>query len=156
MGKQVTIREKLRGIIRRYKHINPHKYLYNRKSDLQGRFTHITIWVLLHDDKLGYSIFRYVQRRKDPRNVAQWTALFTSAEAPHFSLYQVLTQVILPAGLNRTGKNWKFKSLLCWTGGVSDLSPVKNTAAPKTNKSAKKRTSNARNTNRSRHRNAKG
>lgn len=155
MARITTLQDRVRQIIRQYAHVNNHRYLYNKKSELKGRFTHVKCWFLIHDSERGYSIFPFTFKRKAMFTIPQWTRLFKSVVGEYQPLISIFTQAVLPAINNKGGSNWRFKSLLCWTGITMDnrdaLSKTKNTAKRRRrNTTTKKRHANARSRNRSR------
>ncbi len=145
-----TLKDRIRQIIRKYKHINPARYLYNRKSELGKKFQRLRVWFLIHDKKRGYSIFIYELKRIKTYSVIEWTGLLQKNYGGYEIIYSVFTQSILPAINTKSGAAWRFVSLLAWTG-INDIrqgeNPVRN---KRRNKTIKKRNANARSPNRSR------
>lgn len=156
MARVRTLKQRIAEVIRKYKHIDKNRFVYNRKPELKGRFNAIRVWILINDASRGYSIFSFRMQRKLILGVKEWERFFnTPLDGYKHSLYTNITQGILPAINNKSGTEWRFISLLAWTRG-DDLHRRKNTAKSHTgHKAAKKRNANARNTNRRRHRNKK-
>lgn len=153
MARVATLRDRVAGIIRKYKHVSPHKFFYNDKSDLRERYTKIKVWYLIHDPLRGYSVLNMDFRRKEPMTVSEWGRMHKERVGKYDSLYNVFTQAVLPAINNKGGNAWRFISLLGWTG-LRDIYRPEDTAASKgRNKTAKKRTTAKRGSNRRRHRN---
>lgn len=149
MARVLTLRERVKEIIRRYKHVNGQKFCYNSDAELKRRYKRITVWYLIHDKERGYSVMKLQFKRIMPMNVDTWARLHREAIGEYKSLYSILTQAILPAINNKGGNAWKFISLLAWAG-ASDNRPAKNTAASRgRNKTTKKRSPNARRRDRS-------
>lgn len=152
MARVTTLKDRVRQIIRRYKRINKHRFLYNTKRDLAGRYNRIKVYFLIHEQERGYSIFPFEFKRKVQFTVPQWTQLFSKSLKGYDSLYNIFTQAVLPAINNKGGSQWRFKALLGWTG-VDDLRQGKDSAKRSArDKTAKKRTANARNPRRRRQR----
>lgn len=128
MARVKTLRERVESIIRKYKHVNPEKYLYNNKTELKRTYKRIKVWFLIHDEQRGYSIMNMEFKRVLPMNVAQWSDMYKKGYGSYNSLYNIFTQAVLPAINNKGGNQWRFISLLCWTG-VNDLRRAKNPAA---------------------------
>jgi hypothetical protein len=148
MARAKTIRERAEEITRKYKKVNAHKFLFNKKGDLKARYKRIKAWFLIHDEQRGYSIMAMEFKRKALMSVEEWTALFKTGSGPYQSLYSIFTQAVLPAINNKGGNKWTFTSLLAWAG-LRDLRQSKNPDASRTrNKPAKKRNANAHHSNR--------
>lgn len=156
MARVQTLEQRVQAVIRRYKYVDKNRFVYNQKSETKGTFNKIKVWLLIHDEQRGYSIFEFNMQRRSMFTIKDWQRLFKEPHSGYKeSLYTVITQSILPAINNRAGSEWVFKTLLAWTR-VDDLPKRKNSAtSSKRNKATKKGASNARNTNRRRHRNKK-
>lgn len=152
MARMHSLKDRVRQIIRRYKKINGHKFVYNKRSDLQARYFRIQVWFLIHDADKGYSIFPFIFRRKVAFSVPQWTRLFKTPLGDYNALFSIFTQAILPAINNKGGNNWTYKALLAWTG-IHDLRPAEDSnTSRRRNKTVKKRDANARHRGRRRQR----
>jgi hypothetical protein len=150
MPRVVTLKDRVKQIIRKYKHINPSRFVYNKKSEYSKKYKRIRVWFLIHDKKRGYSIFIYELKRKSIFSVIEWTGLLQKNYGGYESIYSVFTQSILPAINNKSGAAWRFISLIAWTG-LNDIRQVKNPAGSmRGNKAVKKGNANARNTARRR------
>lgn len=148
-----TLRERIDKIRKRYKYVNANRYFYNKKSDLRKSYNRIRCWFLIHDDERGYSVFDFEFRRKLTFKLEEWTRLFKHKVHNYEALETVLTQSVLPAINAKSGAEWTFVTLLGWTG-IDDIQQGKDsTAHRKRNRSTKKRTANARGSNRRRQRN---
>lgn len=153
MAKVVTLRDRVKGIMRQYKKVNAHRFLYNTKGDLLRKYSRIKCYFLIHDSDRGYSIFPFIFKRATLFSVSEWTTLMTKTVGKYDSLYSIFTQAVLPAINNKGGSTWRFKSLLGWSG-LNDLRPGKNPTAHRAgNKTSKKRTANERSKRRRRQRN---
>lgn len=119
MARVTTLQDRVKEITRKYKHINGHRFVFNKRSELKGRFTHIKCWFLIHDSERGYSIFPFTFKRKAMFSVPEWTRLFKRAVGSYQPLMSIFTQAVLPAINNKGGNNWRFKALLCWTGVIT-------------------------------------
>lgn len=151
MARVVTLRDKIRAIIRKWKFVTSKRFLYNKKTELRRRTKRIKVWFLIHDADRGYSIFAFEFKRKIAFNVADWTALFQRKHKGYDSLYSIFTQAVLPAINNKGGSHWRFISLLAWTG-LHDIRQGKDSAADRgRDKATKKRAANARDSGRRRH-----
>jgi len=145
MARVVTLRDRIRRLIRRYKRINRHRYLYNSKRDLKGRFNRVTVHFLIHDEERGYSIFPFEFKRKKLFSVPEWTKLIAKPYGGYDSLYSIFTQAVLPAINNKGGAQWRFKALLAWTR-ADDLRQGKDSnTRSRGNQAIKKGSANARN-----------
>lgn len=165
MARVTTLKSKLREIRRKFKKVNSRRFFYNKKSDLAGRYNRIKCWFLIHDKEKGYSIFPIEFKRGQLMTLPIWTRLLTEdyvdgiskhpSPGVYESIFRIFTQKILPAINVRSGNQWRFKTLIGWTAYTDDFRPDKNSAARTSgDKTTKKRTANARNTNRGRQRNA--
>lgn len=159
MARVTTLRDRLKEIMRHYKKIDPHKFLYNRKPELAKKYKRIRVWFLINDKERGYSVMRMEFKRKEHMRVSEWVKAFRARYKGRESLYNIITQAVLPAINNKGGNAWSFVSLLAWTGlpDIDAIQQTKNTAASgRRNKTFKKRNANAGSRNRSRQRNRKG
>lgn len=151
MARLKTLRERVQEIIRRYKHVNKKKFLYNRKPELKRRYRCIRVWYLIHDVDRGYSIMKMEYKRRLFLSVSEWTRLHAVQVEGYDSLYFIFTQKVLPAINNKGGNRWSFTSLLAWAG-LSDSRPATDSKASRRgNKTVKKGSANARRRNRRRH-----
>lgn len=154
MARVNTLKDRVRAIIRKYKRVNNHRYLYNNKADLQGTYNRIKLWWLIQEEKRGYSIFPMEFKRLVAFTVPEWTKLIKQPYGGYkSSIYSIFTQAVLPAINNKGGSSWRFVALLAWTS-ADGLRPSKDSAKRSTgNKATKKRDANARHTHRRRQRN---
>jgi len=149
----MTLRERVAELRRKYKHVNPFKFFYNKAGELKARYKRIRVWYLIHDKDIGYSVMRMDYKRLMTMNVSKWTELHRTKVGEYNSLYSIFTQAVLPAINNKGGNQWRFKSLIGWAG-LSDSRSAKDSAASRRrHKTSKKGNANARRVNRGRHRN---
>jgi hypothetical protein len=171
MARTHTLKDRVKQIIGAYKKITHEKFLYNKRDDLRKRYHRIRVWYLLNSKARGYSIMRMEFTRKVHFGIHQWHTLFakgiTTKERRYDSLHSIFTQAVLPAINAKGGNDWRFISVLCWTGittvpvtkerkqaavrefAFGDLRQTKNpTASRKRDSAPKKRTANARNRHR--------
>jgi hypothetical protein len=139
MAQHLSIQEKAAQLKRRYKHISPDRFLYNKKSELRLRWRIITAWFVIHDEGRGFSIMNMDFRRKERPGVRQWLKGFTRPGiVGEVSLMHVFTQLVLPAINNKGGASWRFKALLAWTGKL-DTAKADDSATPKRSNNVKTR-----------------
>lgn len=149
--RNLTIKQRLKALKRRYSKVSPKKFFYNEKRELKRSYSRIHTWFLIQDQERGYSIFPFDVQRKTAFTVAEWTKLFKHPYGGYESIYSVFTQAVLPAINNRSGASWRFIALIGWAG-KHDLPKTKDTAGNRRgNKTAAKGNANARNSNRRRH-----
>lgn len=141
---RITIKDKINRLKRRYKKITNKRFVYNKKVELTRSYKSIVCWYLINDQAKGYSIFRCPFRRKEPMTVSQWVRYFTHSlkrgDRRLAPLHEILTQTILPAINNKGGNEWRFISLIAWTGQLNDYPESKDSAtSKKRNHASKKR-----------------
>jgi len=144
-----TLKRFLNGLKRRYKKVTPKRFLYNTSADLRKKYSSIKVNALLYSTEKGYSMMAFDQRTKKALSLSQWTTKFTrETKAYGHSVHNILTQRILPAIRNKSGDDWRFISLIGWSGNA--IQQAKNTNKSKRDKTTKKRNANARNKHRRR------
>lgn len=154
MSRVSTLRDRVREIRRKFKHVNSFRYFYNNKRDLKRRLHRIKIWFLIHDMEKGYSIFPIEFKRAVAMGVEQWRRLFTKqitiGERTYDPIFPIFVLKVLPAINVRNASAWKFKTVIGWTGW-NDLRQAGNPhTRSKRHKTAKKRNANARYSHRGR------
>ena len=151
MARQTSLKGKLLKLRRRYKKVSKERFFYNNFSELKAEYSSISCWFLIHDDRIGYSIMNMSFRvsRESPLPVGIWAQRFTTNVMGWDSLFFIFTQKVLPAINNRGGNQWKFKSLIGWTG-QREFSKTDNSDSPSPSKTVKKRSHGKRGQRRSR------
>src|SRR5438045_3509088 len=126
--RNMTIKQRLKQLKRRYAKVSRQKFFYNNKRELSARYSAIYVWWLIQDNERGYSIFPFTAQRKLAFTVAEWTKLFKHPYGGYESIYSVFTQAVLPAINVRSGSSWRFVSLIGWSGKI-DLPKTDNNKA---------------------------
>ena len=116
MPRHSTMKDQLAKLKRRYKHVSPERFFYNKPGELRQKYKEILVWFLIHDEKRGHSIFAPRFRVGDPLPIPQWARRFENAVGSLHPLLAILNQNILPAINAKGGKDWKFKAVIGWTG----------------------------------------
>lgn len=120
-----------------FKKVTRDLFFYNKPDELKRKYNNIVSWILLTDDEELplHHVLEISFYRKHARTVAQWAAMWTEKTPPlnasekkklsvygrkmHPSLLEILDERIL-ASLNiRRGVNWRVKSVIGWTHGIS-------------------------------------
>jgi hypothetical protein len=132
MNKETTIKRYLLKLRRRYKKVSEFRYFYNRKPELKKRFWKIHTYILMHDENFGYSIMTPIlkTREKIKLSVGQWRDLWSKKKVYRGvklpALFDIVVTAIIPAINNKRGSEWKFVSLIGWSG-VYDIKPSHHT-----------------------------
>lgn len=146
--RNLTIKQRLKALKRRYAKVSKKRFFYNKPAELKRRYSSIHSWFLIQDEERGYSIFPFTIQRKKSFSLREWETLFKKPYGGYESIYSVFTQAVLPAINNRSGANWRFVALIGWAG-KNDLREVKDSSRNKRrHKTTNKRNANARNRNR--------
>jgi hypothetical protein len=139
MAQALSLRGKADALRRRFRHVSPNRFFYNKRAELSRRYRVITTWFIIHDAGRGYSIMNMDFRRKERPGIRQWLRGFTEPGiVGEVSLMHVFTQLVLPAINTKTGSEWKFKALLGWTGKL-DTPKIDGSTTSKRDKDASKR-----------------
>jgi hypothetical protein len=150
MRKGRTLRDKIRLLRAKFKHVSEHRFFYNNGKDLKRSYRKICSWFLIHDEARGYSIMPLEFKRLVSMNVQEWIRLFQYPSKKYDPLFEIFVQKILPAINNKSGgsAHWRFKALVGWTG-IHDLQQGRDTRKRSSrHKTFKKRVSHARHSNR--------
>lgn len=152
MSRVSTLRDRVREIRRKFKHVNSFRYFYNNKRDLQRRIHRVKIWFLIHDMEKGYSIFPMEFKRAMSMSVESWRKLFTKqitiGGKTYDPIFPIFVLKVLPAINVRNASEWKFKTVIGWTGWNDIRQTRHSNTRKKRHSTAKKRNANARRRNR--------
>ena len=137
MPRHATMQDQLAKIRRKYHHVSPERFFYNKPQELRRKYKEILVWFLIHDEQRGHSIFSPRFRVADPLPISQWARRFENAVGALHPLLAILNKNILPAINAKGGKDWKFKALIGWTGYNEPKKPKDSRVSAK-DKSSKK------------------
>lgn len=117
MPSQTSLRDRIGALRSRYKFISPSRFLYNDNKELRRRYKKIQVWFLITDTGLGASIHPPTFGRAKAYSVKQWEKAFTvPGIVGEVSVMGIYTGTILPAMNAKGGRDWKFSSVIAWTG----------------------------------------
>ena len=143
MPRHASMADQLAKLKRRYRHVSPQRFFYNKPGELRKRVKEILVWFLIHDDTRGHSIFAPRFRVAQALTVKEWAFRFTNPlvrfeKTPLLPLVDTLAKNILPAINAKGGKDWKFKAVIGWTG-YNEPKKSQGSRVSAKNKPAKKR-----------------
>lgn len=122
-----------------FRYITKYLFLYNKKIELKMKYTNIVMWVLLIDDQQDPPLQTILQigfYRKHPRTPPQYYKMIvgrtpskTKSEQVRskrfgrrnmeLSYIEVIRDNVLDSYNIRTHSEWKLKSIIGWTHGIS-------------------------------------
>lgn len=110
---QRTIGDKIKRLLKRYRHVTRGRFLYNKPSDKTALYSAIGVWYLLRDPDGGGTLIRIVYRvsAKTPQTPAQWARLYKDRRHR-----EVFLERILPAINIKHTRQWAFHRLVAWEG----------------------------------------
>lgn len=110
------VKKILSSIKRKYSKVTPDKYFYNTKPDLKKKTPRIKLWIRVHDEQKGNSVLELTLKRKQITTRDDWEKLIRKSHKGYHSIHKIITQNLLPAINNKRGDEWKFISVVGWTG----------------------------------------
>lgn len=140
-----------------FKRVTDSLFFYNQSSELTKKYNNIVSWILLEDDEELplHHVLEISFYRKHARSVAQWATMWTEKTPPltteekrklakfgrkmHPSLLEILEDRILESLNIRRGVNWRVKSVIGWTHGISKFRRSVLSGRGKTFKTKKRR-----------------
>mgnify|MGYP003449225472 CR=1 FL=1 len=139
MPRHRTMQDQLATLKRKYHHVSPLRFFYNKPAELRKRYKEIIVWFLIHDtDSDRNSIFSPRFRVATAMPLADWSRRFENPVGSLVPLLNILNQNILPAINAKGGRDWKFKALIGWTGH-NEPKKLKGSRVSESDKPAKKR-----------------
>lgn len=127
-----TLREEVLKLKRRYKYVNRQRMFYTQRADLKKKSQSITCWLIVQSKHKGTFVMEFKFKRSKNMSAHQWGDLWTkgvlrskpvSSKAKHRgkkkyeTLYNILTDTILPNISIKYHDDWRFVDLIGWSMG---------------------------------------